>query len=72
MTGFTNKVLYRKGDTKPRIVFIKGFWRVSPLANKLTITQHQLWKKAHAYIHILNVAISDERASVMAKGRNPQ
>lgn len=52
--SFTNSSIVPVVLHKPHIVFIDGYWRVSPLHRPITPSKSALWTKAHSYVGTLN------------------
>jgi len=50
MTGFSNQCITPKVPGKPHIVFIDGYWRVSPCPRRGTGP----WYPAHAWVRNMN------------------
>jgi len=48
--AFSNQSIEPKRAKKPHIVFVSGYWRVSPSGNKFFCR----WWKAHQFVYRLN------------------
>lgn len=55
MAGFSNATIKAKARGKPHIVFVDGYWRVSPIRFKdsMPLAHYEMrrdrWGKAHAW-----------------------